>query len=62
MVPPLFALSERGRGTRQAARAVQPGSRVLNWMATIRHPAGVLNPQAVPAEGSASAYSGALQD
>jgi hypothetical protein len=35
---------------------------VLNWMAAIRHPAGVLNPQVVPAEGSASEYSGALQD
>jgi hypothetical protein len=35
---------------------------VLNWMAAIRHPAGVLNPQVVRAEGSASEYSGALQD
>ena len=49
VVPPLVALSEREGGTRQAARAVQPGPRVLNWMATIRHPAGVLNPQVVPA-------------
>jgi hypothetical protein len=35
---------------------------VLNWTATIRHPAGVLNPQVVLAEGSASGHSGALQD
>jgi hypothetical protein len=62
VVPPLVALSEGERGTRQAARAVQPGRRVLNWMATVCHPAGVLNPQVVIAEGSASGHCGALQD
>jgi hypothetical protein len=31
-------------------------------MATIRHPAGILNPQVVRADGSASEHSGALQD
>jgi hypothetical protein len=35
---------------------------VLNWVAAIRHPAGVLNPQVVLAEGSASGHCGALQD
>ena len=62
MVPPLVALSERERGTRQAVRAVQRGPKMLNRMATIREPAGVLNPQVVPAEGNASGHSGALQD
>lgn len=62
MVPPLVALSEGERGTRQASRSVQPGPRGLNWMATIHHPAGILNPQVVPAEGNASEHSGALQD
>jgi len=62
VVPPLVALSERERGTRQAARAAQPGPRVLNWMATVRHPAGILNPQVVLAEGNASEHSSALQD
>jgi hypothetical protein len=31
-------------------------------MATVRHPAGILNPQVVLAEGNASEHSSALQD
>jgi hypothetical protein len=62
VVPPLVALSERERGTRQAARVVQPGPRVVNWMAAVGRRAGVLNPLVVLAGGSASGHCGALRD